>query len=102
MGKSVIQKHKRLIKKLNDLRTEDMFISIDLEDAVNSRKNLIRNYSIICNEIYSGSRAEDKKLKKELKKMIENKKLRISELLKDKIESKKGLRKIHEQLSKLL
>jgi len=100
MGKSVIQKHKRLINKLSDLIIEDMSIQIDLEEMVKSRKNLIRNYSIICNEIYSGKR--DSYDTDELKKMIENKKLRIAEILKDKIESKKELKKIHKQLSELL
>lgn len=99
MGKSVIQKHKRLIKKLSEQRHEDMFIGIDLEEAVNSRKNLIRNYSIICNHIHNGGKNDSKD---EIKKMIENKKLRIAELLKDKIESKKEIKKIHKQLSELL
>ncbi len=102
--KTIIQKHKRLIKKLIDLRTEDMFIGIDLEEAVNSRKNLIRHYSIVCNCIHN----EEKDIssyeirKNELMKMIEDKKLRIAELLKDKIESKKELKKVHKQLSDLL
>lgn len=107
MGKSVIQKHKRLINKLSDLRTEDMFIGIDLEEMVKSRKNLIRHYSIVCNYIHN----EENNLKdtfsyeirkNELMSMIENKKLRIAELLKDKIESKKEIKKVHKQLSELL
>ena len=97
--KTVIQKYKKLIKKLSELRTEDMFIQINLEEVVNSRKNLIRNYSIICNQIHNGGKNDSVD---EVKKMIENKKLRISELLKDKIESKRKLKEIHKQLSDLL
>lgn len=77
-----------------------MHIVIDIESEVNSRKNLIRNYSEICNQIHSGERNDFDT--DELKRMIDNKKLRIETLLKYKVESKRRLKKIHKQLSDLL
>ncbi len=96
---SVIQKHKRLIKRLKEKELEDMFNQIDLDLEIKSRMSLSCNYSIICNNIYNGGSHVDVE---EIKVMLDNKKRKIAEFLQKKIESKIEVKKIRKQLSELL
>ena len=97
--RSVIQKYKHLIKKFRDAQLEDVFNELDLSFEIKSRKELKRNYSIICNQIHSGGENDSIP---EIKLILEKKKKKIAELLQKKTESKKELKKIHKQLSDLL
>jgi len=97
--KSVIQKYKSLIKKLREKEMESMFLDVDLELEISSRKNLARNYSIICNQIHSGG-SNDSIC--EIKIMLDNKKANISQFLQKKIENKRQIKEIRNKLSNLV
>lgn len=56
MASSVIQKYKKLYKKLKDLELQKSFILIDLDLYVTSRKNMIRSRSILINRNYASEK----------------------------------------------
>lgn len=100
-SKSVIQKYKKLIDKLEDLRYEKMCATVDLELYISSKNMSIRSKFSLKIQRQQGKKVSDS-LEKDVNNIFEKNKARISLKLIELKSIKKKIKSVHQELSNLL
>lgn len=99
---SVIQKYKKLRRKVEELELNKSQAIIDLELSVNSRKNLKKSRCILISKNHLGVAKFSKKDIDELERMISKKSTEISTYLQQVKMLKREIAKTNQKLSNLV
>ena len=98
---SVIQKYKKLRRKVDELEYNKMCTIVDLDMAVQSRKNLLSARSHFFSKNHSENTNEHSKSIKEIESMVKKKSGQISIYLQDVKRIKKKIAEANKELSNL-
>lgn len=96
---SIIKKYKFLYNRLQNQKTDHMFLLIDLDVVTKSRKNMRQNYAKVHDLIYKGKNLDTLP---SIIKQLTKQKMQIAELTGKIAESKKKLKQTKVELTKLI
>lgn len=98
---SIIQKYKKLRRKVDELEYNKMCTLVDLDIAVNSRKNLLSARSQFISKNHFETTNKYSKSIKEIESMVKNRGSQISIYLQDVKRMKKKIAEANKELSNL-
>jgi hypothetical protein len=102
MSKSVIQKYRKLIKNLEELKLKKSYCEIDLDIYVTSRKNIKKSIDILINRAYSSDKGIQSVDIDELNTIVKKQSEKIQNTLLDIKETKSSIKLVNKKLSNLL